>query len=214
LGIDVRERKIDRRDDPELQQPPTFVVPDVTVAALSPFRSVDDLASGRGPLAIGSSWQRSTSASLDIPLAASFRVRPQAPQAFDPRELPPCLGSLPAQPVADITPAMVGQRVSLRGILTWDTSWMCTLMGCECCNHCSTNWTIVDDTHAERRVLVQRSSDGAPLSFGALECKRPTPSRIEVMATGKLVPLDNTVSRSGFVHVIDQASLCVVAPAK
>ena len=187
-----------------------------TISALHPYASVDDLASGRGPMVIGTSWRKATSVTNDVILPASIKVEPSAPPRFEPmnpNDLPTCASPGHAKPVGEICPEMVDTRVALRGILTWDTNWMCTLKGCDCCNTCHTHWIVVDPEGASVGLALQRAEDGSPLSFGALQCHLPQAPRIEVVATGKLFPFeDSMLQRSRHFYLLDEASLCAVRP--
>jgi hypothetical protein len=196
-----------------------------TVSALYPYESMDALASDRGAMATGTSWRKVPSARdnfpsrkghVAVPESVVARLRavkapPPAPpsEPLDLLHLPACTSTAGATPIEDIRPAMVETRVSLRATLTWADGWGCTLMGCQCCNSCSTEWIITDPKVLGSGMLIQHN--GGPLGIGANECKIPKPPHIEVIATGRLSPslgVSGPVSAHRFF--LDDVSLCAV----
>ena len=121
----------------------------------------------------------------------------------DARKLPTCAPNIHAQPVEGLGLVKAETRVSVRGILTLD--WACTLKGCghddrgPCCiNDCSGRWTVESPHDRTRRVgLIQHMRE---MGLGANECELPRDPRVEVIATGTLVPPNS----------LDDAVLCAV----
>lgn len=211
LGIDF-SRNDNRRIDQPLQG---IQVGDVATASLSPYASMDELASGKGVMTLGTSWRKALSMATHAILPDSIKMEP-SPQAtpFEPTRpggLPACSSPGQAKAVGAIRPDMIDRQVALRGILTWDENWMCTLKGCDCCNMCGTHWVVVDPREAGPELVLQRADDRGPLTFGALQCQRPQAPRIEVVATGKLFPyMDPDSRRPQHLYLLDEASLCAV----
>jgi hypothetical protein len=194
-----------------------------TVSALYPYESMDVLASGRGVMATGTSWRKvpsardnfpSTKGHVAVPESVVSRLRAvKAPpsEPLDLFHLPACTSTAGAMAIGAIRPAMVETRVSLRATLTWEDGWGCTLMGCQCCNSCSTEWIITDPKVKGSGMLIQRN--GGPLSIGANECKIPTPPHIEVIATGRLIrSLGESGPAQSHPFFLDEFSLCAVKP--
>ena len=211
LGIDFRRNDSRRIDEPR----PGIHVGNVSIASLYPYASIDDLASGRGAMMMGTSWGKAISMVSDAILPESIKMEPspEVPR-FAPThsgDLPPCASPGQAKPVGAIRTDMVDTQVALRGILTWDENWMCTLKGCDCCNMCGTHWVVLDPGGAGSGLVLQRAGDRSQLTFGALQCERPLAPRIEVVATGKLFPYGDPVSnRPQHLYLLDEASLCAV----
>jgi hypothetical protein len=194
-----------------------------TVSALYPYESMDVLASGRGVMATGTSWRKvpsardnfpSTKGHVAVPESVVSRLRAvKAPpsEPLDLFHLPACTSTAGTMAIGAIRPAMVETRVSLRATLTWEDGWGCTLMGCQCCNSCSTEWIITDPKVKGSGMLIQRN--GGPLSIGANECKIPTPPHIEVIATGRLIrSLGESGPAQSHPFFLDEFSLCAVKP--
>jgi hypothetical protein len=193
----------------------------VVVAALYPYRSIDDLTSGLGPMAMGSSWQRVSSSKIEVPLPDLSASAPQnanwAP--FDPKALPTCTSPGQVKSVGDIRPNMLETQVVLRGLLTLGTGWRCLASSC---GPCDTGWKVVDPG-GTRGLILQPGESGPSYSYGVLSCRKhvePTP--MDVVATGTLLPYDNSIPwSSSFLpeggngyYLLDQASLCAVRPPK
>jgi hypothetical protein len=189
----------------------------ITVTALLPYVSMDDLASGRGPMAMGTSWRKVESNEVELPLPASFKVAiPARPGKFEPGNLqnvPACPSpdAVKSVGVGEIRPSIVNTRVTLRGPLAFD-AWECTSteLGCGCAAH----WLVVDARSPGTGVLLQRAEGIAPLSTDAgCDGPKPTPPRIEVMATGLLVARPDDPRLAGRTrYILDNVRVCAVVP--
>jgi hypothetical protein len=199
------------------------IVEVVTVSALYPYESMDDLTAGRGAMATGTSWQKVPSRRDDFPserghVAVPASVAKRLPvikepefKAFDPLQLPVCATTVGATMVGAIRPAMVETLVSLRGMLAFN-GWSCTMKGCYCCNSCGSEWIIKDPNVPGSEMVLQRG--GFAFGLGANECQIPKPPQIEVIATGRLM---RSLGEVGPVHshpfFLDDVSLCSLKPA-
>jgi hypothetical protein len=205
LGVDFR------RDDPRLRG--------IKVTALLPYTSMDDLVSGRGPMAMGTSWRRVESDEVVLPLPAGFKAAaaPARPGKFDPRDR----RSVPACPspdtvqwigVGDLRPSMASTWVTVRGSLGFDLL-PCDDTGSGCCNDAA--WWVVDAKSPRSGVLLERAEDSGVLV--TVGCNLPEPPQIEVIATGLLVvpPDDPRPARRPHParpprYILDQVSVCAV----
>jgi hypothetical protein len=179
------------------------------VAAFHPHRAVDDFASNIGRFGDRSTWDRVESKPIRIVLpdsAESALVENRAFAVEDARKLPTCAPNIHTQPVEGLGLVKAETRVSVRGILTLG-DWGCTLAGCcddhrgPCCvNHCSGRWTVESPNDRTRLVgLIQHSR---PMGLVVNECDFQGDPRVEVIATGRLVPPNS----------LDDAVLCAVQP--
>lgn len=179
------------------------------VAAFHPHRAVDDFASSIGRFGDRSTWDRVESKPIRIVLpdsAESALVENRAFTVEDARELPTCAPNIHTQPVEGLGLVKAKTRVSVRGILTLG-HWGCTLKGCDddhrdpcCINTCSGRWTVESANDRTRRVgLIQHIR---PMDLVVNECDFQGDPRVEVIATGTLVPPNS----------LDDAVLCAVQP--
>ena len=208
LGVDFR------RGDPRLRG--------VKVTALLPYTSIDDLTSGRGPMAMGTSWRRVESDEVVLPLPADFKVAPPAPRPpnFNPhdrRSVPACLSpdKVKSIRVGKLGPSMANTRVTVRGPLGLgggvcldDLSSQADWQG-----HCSANWMIVDPDNPKLGVLLCRAEELDPLRTSAGHDLRQL-AGIEFMAAGVLV-VQPSYSRSTRERkcILDEVTVCAVAQA-
>jgi hypothetical protein len=203
LGVDFR------RDDRRLRG--------IKVTALLPYTSMDDLVSGREPMAMGTSWRRVESDEVVLPLPASFKAAapPALPGKFDPRDR----RSVPACPspdtvkwirVGDVRAGMASTWVTVRGPLGLDPL-PCDDTGSGCCNDAA--WWVADARNPRTGALLERAEDSGVLATEG--CNLPEPPQVEVMATGLLVV------RPDYLHparppqyILDQVSVCAVLPLR
>jgi hypothetical protein len=187
----------------------------VVVSALYPYASLDELASASGPMATGTSWQRADSRETEIAsIEVKGRARPSRFDLDDAAKLPTCASTEQAQPVGSIQSDMVDTRVSLRGILTLDKSWITPLNRGGSGGGCRALWTVVDPGGARLSVSLRRAEDAYSLEANASGCQTPNLPRIEVIATGVLFFLGGGTSSYDERHyLLDEASLCAVRPA-
>lgn len=176
-------------------------------AAFHPHRAVDDFASSIGRLGDRSTWDRVESKPIGIVLPDSPESALVEDRAFtveDARKLPTCAANIHTQPVEGLGLVKAETRVSVRGILTLGDLG-CTLAGCgddhrgPCCiNTCSGRWTVESPNDRTQRVgLIQHMH---PMGLVANECEHPGDPRVEVIATGTLIPPNS----------LDDAVLCAV----
>ena len=210
----------------------------IKVTALLPYRSMDDLVSGRGPFGMGTSWRRVESREVDVRLpggfkAAALTARPAPFNPRDPRSVPSCTSpDGPAIGVGDLQSRMVDTRITVRGhLVCGEGSTECTEGGCET----YWDWVVVDAGNPQRRLRLQRAEDSDPLPDYAGLCRSPKRPDIDVRATGLLlsrnprVPrwkspqgsLDYLMARAGAKsepkspeYLLDQVTFCATRPAE
>jgi len=195
LGVDFR------RDDPRLRG--------IKVTALLPYASMDDLVSGHGPMAMGTSWRRVESDEVILPLPTGFKAAPPParPGKFDPgdrRSVPACPSpAVQALGVGDLRPSMANTWVTVRGPLGLVGDW-CTETGCW------EYWVVVDAGNP-RTVLRLRYAECGSLDAGDAS----KPPQFEVMATGLLlVEPDHLCLVRQPRYVLDQVRVCAILPLR
>jgi hypothetical protein len=186
----------------------------VAVSTLSPYASMDALASGRGALVSGTSWRKEPAILTEAILPDFVNpLRTSRPLTFEPSALLPCAAIGQAQEVDSLRPDMLGGRVTLRGFLTWDGSWACLLSG----GMCSTHWAMVGAKGGGPAVLIQRAGDELPLAYstgGGDSVAQPERSKVDAIATGTLFPYeDDDVTESRTLYLLDDASVCAARPS-
>ena len=205
LGVDFR------RDGPRLSG--------IKVTALLPYTSMDDLVSGRGPMAVGSSWRRVESDEIVLPLPAGFKVEPPParPGKFDPgdrRSVPACPSpdTVRSLAVGELRPSMANTWATVRGSLGFDAR-PCIVEdeaggGSK---GCGANWLVIDARYASIGVLLQRAEESELLDAG----DTAKPPQFEVMATGLLVvrPNYSRLAREPR-YLLDQVRVCAILPLR
>ena len=190
-------------------------VPGVVVTALLPYSSMDDLVSGRGPMAMGTSWRRVESDEVDIRLpggfqAAALTVHPRGFNPRDPGKVPTCASpDAPALGVGDIRDGMANTRITVRGKLACGKDRQCIERGCG-----PPSLLLVDAGNPQHGILLQRPEDIAPLRDGSGLCDSPKPAKVEVRATGMF--LSRSIrghTPTGPQYLLDQVSMCAFRPA-
>jgi hypothetical protein len=194
LGVDFR------RDGPHLRG--------IKVAALLPYASMDDLAFGHGPMAMGTSWRRVESDEVILPLPTGFKAAPPPvrPGKFDPgdrRSLPACPSpAVQSLGVGDLRPSMANTWVTVRGPLGLVGDW-CTETGCW------ENWVVVDAGNPRTVLRLQHAEDDEFFDAGDAT-KSP---QFEVMATGLLVvEPDHPRPARQPRYLLDQVRVCAILP--
>ena len=186
----------------------------VVVTALLPYSSMDELVSGRGPMAVGTSWRRVESSEVDIRLPGGFQaaaliVHPKGFNPQDPGSVPTCASpGAPAFGIRDLRESMANTRITVRGRLACGNDRPCTELGCG-----DPSLLLVDASNPERGILLQRPEDIAPLRSGL--CDAPKPAEIEVRAIGML--LSRTIrghTPTGPQYLLDQVSVCAIRPTR
>jgi hypothetical protein len=195
-----------------------------SVGSVHPYQSIDDLISARHPLVQGASWQKAPSPRganpsekgiVAVPQYVATRlqaVKGPVEQPLDLFHLPTCTSTDGATPIADIRPSMTETRVSVRGTLTWNGDWACTMMGCDCCNHCGTTWIVTDPKVPGNGMLLHPTGHRGNLGMGVKECEIPkTTPAIDVIATGLLLPSFRVAGEPRYHrYVLDEATVCAV----
>jgi len=185
----------------------------VTVSALYPYTTVDELAASSEPLGKRATWQRVDliEDEIKMPNISREATAPRRPRGFgyeDVAKLPTCSSTSEAQSLRNIG-AAVETRVSVRGILTL-MGWACTLVGCagggHCCNDCWAEW-VLENAAPKIRVLGLLQNMEPLGQVGANECHLPAKlPRVEVIASGVLV------SNGHDRYSLDEFNLCAVRP--
>jgi hypothetical protein len=187
----------------------------VMVTALLPYTSMDDLVSGRGPMAMGTSWRVAKSNTVDIRLPGGFKpaaltARPTIFRPEHPRCVPTCASSDDsAIGVDDLRSSMANTRVTVRGHLVCGGSRACVEGGC------ITGWVMVEAGKPRDGLMLQRAEDISPLEDHAGLCDSPNHPDIEVRATGLLLsnrrgPASQKGQPEGPQFLLDQATFCAI----
>ena len=174
----------------------------IKVKTLLPYKSMDDLISGRGPFALGTSWRTVESREVEVRLPAGFNgfkaaaltMRPGPFNPRDPWSVPSCTSpDGPAIGVGDLQSNMVDTRITVRGHL------VCGKGNSECmeggCGRKHWEWVVVDAGNPQRRLQFQRAEDSAPLEDYDGLCGSPKRPDVEVRATGLLLSRNPRVPR-------------------
>jgi hypothetical protein len=208
LGIDFR------RDGALLRN--------VRVTALLPYVSMDDLVSKRGPLAMGTTWQRAESNERSLALPADFKAAaaPRSPTEFAPedrRVVPACSARDKAHsvPIAKLSPPMANAHVAVRAHLDLDSEICHMKLSSAGYSSCSSPWRLVAAKDSSDSVRIQRAEDAWPLAINgdSRPMRRLLP--IEVVATGVLVVEPDFMCKAHRrCYVLDQVKLCAVEPPR
>jgi hypothetical protein len=171
---------------------------------------MDDLVSGRGPMAVGTSWRRVESDEGSLPLPTGFKAAPPParPEKFDPgdrRSVPACPSpAVQSLGVGELRPSMANTWLTVRGPLGSESS-RCTESGCK------ENWVVVDARNPRTRLRLQRAEEGELLDAGGTI----KPGQFEVMATGLLgVEPDYAHLARQPRYILDQVRVCAILPLR
>jgi len=201
---------VDFRRDPRLSG--------IKVTALLPYTSMDDLVSGRGPMAVGSSWRRVESDEVVLTLPAGFKAAlpPARPGKFDPRDsrsVPACPSpdTVKSLAVGELRPGMANTWVTVRGPLGFAARSCIVADEGGGSNRCGANWLVIDVRNPSTGVLLQRAEDSELLDAGYAT----KPPEFEVMATGLLVvrPDYSSLARQPR-YILDQVGVCAILPLR